>query len=123
MIFSFLRVPVQSFEKGPLFRPRVALFWSEMAKNLEKAYLYIKNQILLSIALKSGIQVKFMVQFSLLTFPEEKLCQRLLFWPRIAFFWAKDRKCSKTVFSAHGKGNNGLIYYKNNTLNDSGNHF
>ena len=63
MIFSFLRVPVQSFEKGPLFRPRVALFWSEMAKNLEKAYLYIKNQILLSIALKSGIQVKFMVPF------------------------------------------------------------
>ena len=98
MIFSFLRVPVQSFEKGPLFRPRVALFWSEMAKNLEKAYLYIKNQILLSIALKSGIQVKFMVQFSFLTFPEEKLCQRLLFWPRIAFFWAKDRKCSKNCF-------------------------
>ena len=83
MIFSFLRVPVQSFEKGPLFRPRVALFWSEMAKNLEKAHLSIKKS---NIALKSCVQVKFVIQFSFLTFTEGKLCQRLLFWPKIALF-------------------------------------
>ena len=45
MTFSFLRVPVQSFEKGPLFWPRVALFWLQIAQNWEKAYFYIKNSI------------------------------------------------------------------------------
>ena len=47
MNFSFLRVPAKSFEGGPLFRPRVALFLAgngiKFGKNLEKAYFVYKT--------------------------------------------------------------------------------
>ena len=39
--FSFLRVPVNSFEQGPLFWPRIALFWARNSKRFEKCIFYV----------------------------------------------------------------------------------